>query len=51
MLKICQQMLQQKMTLLTTIFVIHIALAFVVTDLQVESVLNLYKPPVEIDTK
>jgi len=51
MLKICQQMLQQKMTLLTAIFVIHIALAFVVTDLQVESVLKLYKPPVEIDTK
>jgi len=41
MLKFCQQMMLQKRNLLTIICGIQVALAFIVTDLQVESVFKL----------
>jgi len=51
MVKYCQQMMQQKMTILITICLINVVLALIVTDLQIEAMLKLNSPLADIVTK
>lgn len=48
-IKFCQQMLRQNGTFLAGVCIVQVALAFIVTDLQMESAFKLNRPVTEIE--